>query len=309
MNEKYVQKQEGAFFTPPQYVKISTQYVLNAIEQSKKDGYDDFVIIDRCAGVGNLESQFPEDIYKHFILGTVNEAETFTANIRFHDLAVVETIDALTEEGVKYYQSKIETYKKENNVKNLAIIFLENPPYAQLFSNKDGGINYKSPNKYVKTWTHKQMPKGGADLDEQFIYSAFNLYNTYAYIHYGPIKSWKTQHLVDKKVVDAYLCNRKFFNASEAAIALIHWRNVDVKQNVIGFDSDLPGKFEVHKVFKTISELYSDDGPEKGLCIVEARNYSFASPRLTGSMNDSGKYGKKWVSPENMLNVLPLNIR
>ena len=51
MNEKYVQKMEGAFFTPPRYVKISTNYVLNAIENYKKLGYDDYVIIDRCAGV------------------------------------------------------------------------------------------------------------------------------------------------------------------------------------------------------------------------------------------------------------------
>ena len=65
MNEKYVQKMEGAFFTPPRYVKISTEYVLNAIRNSKKDGFDDYVIIDRCAGVGNLESQFNEKIYPH----------------------------------------------------------------------------------------------------------------------------------------------------------------------------------------------------------------------------------------------------
>lgn len=112
MNEKYVQKMEGAFFTPPQYVRISTQYVLNAIEKSKKDGYDDYVIIDRCVGVGNLESQFDESIYSHMILGTINEAEALTANIRFMDMAQVEVLDSLSQNGVKFYQKAIASYKK-----------------------------------------------------------------------------------------------------------------------------------------------------------------------------------------------------
>ncbi len=306
MNEKYVQKIEGAYFTPPQYVKISTKYVMNAIEQSKKQGYDDYVIVDRCAGVGNLESQFSEEIYSHLILGTLNDAEALTANIRFNELADVVIIDALTEGGVKHYQQEIEKYKKKNNVKKLAVIFLENPPYAQLNSNKDGGANYKSKAKYKRTWVHNQMKKGGQDLDEQFVFSAYKYFDIFSYIHYGPIKIWKTNHLIDKEVVEAYLCNRKYFNATESSIALIHWTNKDVKSNVIYFDSDLPGKFAVHKVYKTISDLYVNDGKKNGLCVVEARNFSFASPRLTASLNDDERYGKKWVSDKNLLKTLPL---
>jgi type I restriction-modification system DNA methylase subunit len=75
MNEKYVQKLQGAFFTPPHYVRFSTEMVNNAITQSRKEGYDDYVIIDRCAGVGNLQSQFTHENEKHMILGTINEAE------------------------------------------------------------------------------------------------------------------------------------------------------------------------------------------------------------------------------------------
>ncbi|HCU06294.1 MAG TPA: hypothetical protein DIC42_01740 [Holosporales bacterium] len=306
MNEKYVQKTEGAYFTPSQYVKISTQYVMNAIEQSKRDGYDDYVIVDRCAGVGNLESQFPEEVYPHLILGTINEAEALTANIRFNDLADVVVIDALTQNGVDYYKIEIEKYKTKNNVNKLAVIFLENPPYAQLNSNKDGGVNYKAKKKYIKTWVHKQMKNGGEDLDEQFVFSAYNYYSVYSYVHYGPIKIWKTNHLVNKEVKEAYLCNRKFFNAGESAIALIHWTNKEVFYETIEFDSDLGGKFPVHKVHKTISKLYNNDGKDNGICVVEARNFSFASPRLTGSLNDDERYGKKWVNKDNLLNALPL---
>ena len=306
MNEKYVQKIEGAYFTPPKYVKISTQYIMNAIKQSIVDGYDDYVIIDRCAGVGNLESQFNKEIYSHLILGTLNEAEALTARIRFNGLADVIVVDALTEDGVNYYRKEIEKYKIKNSVNKLAVIFLENPPYAQLNSNKDGGANYKDKAKYEKTWVHNQMTKGGQDLDEQFVFSAFKYYDLYSYIHYGPIKIWKTNHLVDKEVKECYLCNRKYFNATESAVALIHWSNKDKEVEVIEFDSDFGGKFPVYKVHSTISSLYENDGEEEGVCVVEARNYSFASPRLTGSLNSDGKYGNKWVKEENLLKVLPL---
>lgn len=302
MNEKYVQKIEGAYFTPPQYIKYSTQYVLNAIDDSKRDGYDDYVIIDRCAGCGNLESQFDEKIYSHFILGTINNAETLTANIRFGELATVETIDALSQKGVKYYSKKIKEYKEKNNVKRLAVIFLENPPYAQTNANKDGGIK----SKYEKTWVHKQMDNGGEDLDEQFVYSAFKYYDLYQYIHYGPIKIWKSRHLINKEIKDSYLCNKKYFNAGESAVALIRWTSVDKNYEEIHFKNDFDDDFVVRKVHNTISDLYSDEGKENSICVVEARNFSFASPRLTGSLNDDGKYGNKWVSSKNLLKVLPL---
>lgn len=302
MNEKYVQKMQGAFFTPPRYVKISTQYVYNAITDAYKMGYDNYVIVDRCAGVGNLESQFDEDVYSHLILGTLNEAEAFTANIRFNGLAEVNVVDALSEDGVNYYIKAINNYKIKHTVKKLAVIFLENPPYAQTNSNKSGGIK----SNYNKTYVHKNMTKGGEDLDEQFVFSAFEYYGLFRYIHYGPIKIWKSRHLITKEVKDAYLCNRKYFNASESAIALLHWTNTDSEYDKICFDNDIDNNFVVYKVYKTISELYSDEGKEKGICVVEARNFSFASPRLTGSINDNEKYGKKWVSKKNLPNVLPL---
>ncbi|TQR55822.1 hypothetical protein [Campylobacter troglodytis] len=301
MNEKYVQKMEGAFFTPSQYVKISTQYVLNAIKNAKKDGFDDYVIIDRCAGVGNLQSQFDEDIYPHLILGTINKAEALTANIRFNELARVEVMDALSQKGVNFYKKAIENYKKQHNVKKLAVIFLENPPYAQTNSNKAGGIK----SDYQKTWVHTQMQKG-EDLDEQFVFSCFEYYDPYAYIHYGPIKIWKSRHLIDKEVKEAYLCNKKYFNAGESAIALLHWTSKDKVYEELHFKNDIDDDFVVKKVHSTISELYADDGQENGVCVIEARNYSFASPRLTGSINDDAKYGRKWISEANLLKVLPL---
>ncbi|MEB2791367.1 hypothetical protein [Campylobacter upsaliensis] len=53
---------------------------------------------------------------------------------------------------------------------------MENPPYAQTNSNKEGGIN----SKYQKTWVHTQMQKGGEDLESNF---AFLLLNTISLTH------------------------------------------------------------------------------------------------------------------------------
>ena len=69
---------------------------------------------------------------------------------------------------------------------------------------------------------------------------------------------------------------------------------------------DIDDEFVVKKVHNTISRLYKNDGKESGICVIEARNFSFDSPRLTGSINDNGKYGSKWISKENLLKVIPL---
>lgn len=52
-------------------------------------------------------------------------------------------VDALSENRVKCYKDAIKKYKRKNNVKKLAVIFLENPPYAQTNSNKAGGLKSK----------------------------------------------------------------------------------------------------------------------------------------------------------------------
>ena len=57
LNDKILQKELGAFYTPEPYVKLSTQMVRDAIGRIKKLTPDnDYIILDRCAGTGNLES-------------------------------------------------------------------------------------------------------------------------------------------------------------------------------------------------------------------------------------------------------------
>ena len=306
MNEKYVQKVQGAFFTPSQYVKISTEYVLKAIEESKKDGYDDYIIVDRCAGVGNLESQFPEEVYSHMILGTINEAETLTANIRFNGLCEVVVQDALSREGVLLYKEKIEEYKVKNKVKKLAVIFLENPPYFNITNTGRNSDRTKDDNteKHEKTYVQELMPVSGIDLDEQFIWSCFNIYKPYGYIHYGPMKSWKSKHLFDKEVKGAYICNRKYFNATESSIALLWLGNKDKENKFIDFDTEVDNKkYRVKKVYNIISKLL----PKKvddGFLYLDTGRFSSQNQYLHCCLIDDKK--KNNINENNILETLPI---
>ena len=110
-SDKSDRKQRGVFYTPEQYVKISTEYLRKAIEDAKADGYDDYVIIDRCCGTGNLESQLTPEELSHCILGTLNPEE---AEIAAKRLGVsVHCGDALSREGVLYYRNEIEKRKND----------------------------------------------------------------------------------------------------------------------------------------------------------------------------------------------------
>ena len=53
LNDRMHKKELGAFYTPPAYCKKATELVRMAISQIPKE--NDYIILDRCAGTGNLE--------------------------------------------------------------------------------------------------------------------------------------------------------------------------------------------------------------------------------------------------------------
>src|SRR3989344_7003444 len=52
LNDRMHRKDLGAFYTPPSYCKKATELVRKAIAQIPKS--NDYIILDRCAGTGNL---------------------------------------------------------------------------------------------------------------------------------------------------------------------------------------------------------------------------------------------------------------
>ena len=52
LNDNQHKKELGAFYTPKEYVKLSTKLVRKAIKKIKQKG-NDYIILDRCTGTGN----------------------------------------------------------------------------------------------------------------------------------------------------------------------------------------------------------------------------------------------------------------
>jgi len=299
MNEKSLQKIQGAFFTPERYVKISTNMLKHAIKESKKAGYDDYVIIDRCAGSGNLEQYFDKEMFKHLIVGTINEAEKDIFELRYYTLFTIfgnrcEVVDALSKEGVSKYQSLVQEYRIKNKVKKLAIIFLENPPYFNAVN--DSGLSIK--NFVFNVYTGKNR----GDSDNLFIWSCWNHFDTFSYIHYGPCRSWKIDNEFDRKLIKGYLCNRKFFNASEASILLGYWSYKKKDVDTITVDSD-EGLRKIKKVYNTTTRLYKNE-PKNGIANVNIHGFTFKENRSI--LNDKSEQRDFSITKKNMLKMLPL---
>ena len=281
-------KTRGAFFTPDQYVKISTQYLKEAIPKNLP-----YLIIDRCAGSGNLEKFLDSEQRKHCLLNTYEYCEWIYLASKYDEWGEVPKVenvgkkcqvippfnkqslnsiyfdkdqgngDALSQEFNEWLKSFINLWREKNE--GGIVIFLENPPFADIYSNKKGGIK-SSMGK--TSWIYKQMNKvpEKQQLENQFIWSAFNLFLTEkdSYILYAPISYWKSHHIINKQFVKGYICNRRYFtdNKGDCALPLIWWKN---KENC-----------------------------NKKICLV------------TASITNTGKYGSKKCTIENLWYKSPL---
>jgi hypothetical protein len=67
LNDRIHRKELGAFFTPPIYCKKALELVRKAIKQVPKE--NDYIIVDRCAGTGNLEECLTDKNVKDIIIG------------------------------------------------------------------------------------------------------------------------------------------------------------------------------------------------------------------------------------------------
>ena len=68
LNDNLIKKELGAFFTPPAYAKKSVKLVRDAIKLVPKN--NDYIILDRCAGTGNLEAELSDEELSHTIVST-----------------------------------------------------------------------------------------------------------------------------------------------------------------------------------------------------------------------------------------------
>lgn len=286
LNDDLNKKNLGAFYTPELYCKKVTKLLRKAIERVPNG--NDYIIIDRCAGTGNLEAVLTDEELSHCILSTYEYyeykvlCERLADKVRFiippietdetYDKGFVRNANALSKDYV--YNELIQKYIQDNKC---TIILFENPPYAETTSIEHQKRNKgKSSSMWKKNFVVEEMKKevkGTAtnDLGNAFIWSAFKYYlrqPTDSYIVFSPVKYWKVQHLIDKKFLDGYAFNRKHFHTTiNACIMVALWSNEDTSRQ-LSFELkayDIKNgelvycnNINIKKVFTKYSNVYYD---------------------------------------------------
>ena len=244
LNDNLNKKKLGAFYTPELYVEKALELVREAIKKVPKG--NDYIILDRCAGTGNLEKLMSEEELSHCIVSTIEYyeykvlLEILGDKVRHiipptekedtFNMGMVKGADALSEE---YLNNKI--IKEYIDNPKCTIIMFENPPYAETtsieFQKRNKGKENSTWKKSFVVFNMKKEIKGVAtnELSNAFIWSAFKYYlrqPTDAYIVFSPIKYWKSQKLITKEFVKGFAFNRKHFHASTSAtVSCIYWSN------------------------------------------------------------------------------------
>ncbi len=311
LNDKFLQKELWAFYTPDAYVEKATELLRLAI--SKIPAWNDYIILDRCAWTGQLENFLSEEELSHCVLSTY---ETWEWNVLYNKFidkvrlvippeasaenSLVSGWDALSEHFILWekatswnqivLENLSESYK--NCIKqlndyvanpNCNIIIFENPPYRDSIAENIKNNNWKVNNSFVyeeliKWWSDQALHR---DISNLFIWSAWQYYlkkeNDFLVL-FSPIKYWKSLNLVNKKFIDWYGFNRKYFHASDSFISCILWQNVDEnleKINLKCYDlennkaKNIWKDIEIKKVYKRLNE-YNDrrtfENDEKWIC-------------------------------------------
>lgn len=285
LNENLAQKNLGAYYTPKLYAEKSLQLLRQAINRVPEG--NDYVIIDRCAGTGNLEQFLTDEELQHVIVSTLEYYEYKvlsellgdkvrhlippTEKIDTFNMGLVRGADALSEEYLN--SDVIQSYINDDKC---TIILFENPPYAETTSiehqkKKAGKASSVWKQSYVLEEMKKEV-KGTVlnDLGNAFIWSAFKYYlrqPTDSYIVYSPIKYWKAQHLVDNKFLNGFAFNRKHFHTNiDACVLCVLWSGE--KENSDSFKVEAfdivdkkiksDGWLDIKKIFTTYSKVYYD---------------------------------------------------
>lgn len=292
LNDFIQQKDLGAFYTPPEYARKSHELLRQAI--ARVPNGNDYVIIDRCAGTANLEEGLTDEELSHCILSTLEYyeykvmQELIGSKVRHiippieasdtFDAGRVRGADALTREYVE--NDVIAQYIKNQNC---TIILFENPPYAETTSleHQKKGAGKSSSSQWKRSWVVEQMRAaikedenipGTAinDMGNAFIWSGFKYYlrqPTDSYVLFSPIKYWKAQNLVNKRLLDGFCGDRHHFHAlKHTCVAVTLWSNEDDSFEdfeLEGFDisdGDLVsvGKLPIRRTSSSYSKTYFD---------------------------------------------------
>jgi hypothetical protein len=292
LNDKFKKKKLGAFYTPTLYSQKSAELVREAITRVPEG--NDYIILDRCAGTGNLESVLTDEELSHCVLSTYEYYEWLVLKERFEDkVRKILPENGITFENgfVKENDAMSETFVKNPylekyiNDPKCTIIILENPPFSDETSNGNGKAVLKD-NSFVLDEMKKEVTGNITnELANRFIWSIFKFYlprkDGFAII-FSPIKYWKgTNQIINKEYIKGFIFNRKHFHASESAITCILFSgkdaNIDLLKDLEIIDIDTKNnslktisKINIPRVKKPLSQLYDNrefaNDSEDGIC-------------------------------------------
>ena len=260
LNDRLSKKDLGAFYTPIPYAKKAAELVQMAVDRVP-DG-NDYIILDRCAGSGNLESALiglhdknGDDLIGHCVVSTYEYYEYKVLQERIGDK--VRDIIPPSEANVVYENGKVTNADAMNEdfINNpiirqyvddpqCTIILFENPPYSDntaiTFVNKDGTRGKTGrTDSFIRTEYKKHILEFGSaqasanDLANLFIWSGAKYYlrqETDSYIVFSPVKYFKSMTLINRKMHKGFLFNRKYFHATESAISCVLWLNIEAAE-------------------------------------------------------------------------------
>lgn len=259
LNDRLNKKDLGAFYTPEPYCQKAAELVEMAVARVP-DG-NDYIILDRCAGTGNLESALygrydknGDELISHCVVSTY---EYYEYKVLLERIGQdVRNIIPPTEANVIYENGKVSNadamskdyidnplIKQYVDNPKCTIILFENPPYADSSASDnavDGDKTKKAKTNRKNTYIAEQykvlaskyvreMRGSSRDLSNLFIWSGFHYYlrqPTDSYIVFSPVKYFKSVGLVDNKMVEGFIFNRDHFHATPSAISCILWSNI-----------------------------------------------------------------------------------
>lgn len=292
LNDFLQKKNLGAFFTPKPYAEKARELLRAAIARVPEG--NDYVIIDRCAGTGNLERGLSDEELSHCIVSTKEYYEykvlqELIGSKVLHIIPPIEAEDTFDAGNVRGADALTEEYVKNQIVSEYVedplctVILFENPPYAETTSmeHQKRGAAKKSSAEWKSSWVIGEMRKALKgnrnikstavnDMANAFIWSGFEYYlrqPTDSYVLFSPIKYWKAQGLVNKKLLGGFCGDRHHFHAlKHSCVAVTLWSNEDSDMEgfeLPAFDLDKDGvsytrQLSFSKVRSLFSAVYYD---------------------------------------------------
>ncbi len=261
LNDRLSKKDLGAFYTPIPYAKKAAELVQMAVDRIP-DG-NDYIILDRCAGTGNLECALiglkdknGDDLISHCVVSTYEYYEYKVLQERIG--SDVREIIPPTEANVNYENGRVANADamSEDFINNpiikqyidntkCSVILFENPPYRDGVADNTNNAVYKTHKDFVfeamkadLTLLPNSNISTARDLTNRFIWSGYKFYlrqPTDSYVLFSPIKYWKSLGLSDKVYIKGYIFNREHFHATKSAISCILWsyENDTVNENIL----------------------------------------------------------------------------